>query len=397
MTLTLGGRVYVQSSFSIRRAVTVSGINGVTVGTFDVDRASDTEVTVELTFAGTDFDTDATLTFTVEAGAISGYDGAAFTAQVPVTAGMESLVASTDAPLTESTLDESVVTLTLSGRSYERSSFRIRDAVMLSGISGVTVGTFGIDRVSDTEITVELTFDGNFQTDSHLTFTVDAEAIADYNGPALTAQIPVTAGPEADANNDGMVDLQDLVLVASNYGQKGQNTADVNGDRVVNSADLLVVAGALDDAAAAPLAYPQTLEMFTTADIKLWLAHAEQLNLTDPTSLKGILFLKQLLAALLPTETVLLPNYPNPFNPETWIPYRLAGDAFVTLTIYDGRGQVVRALDVGHQVAAFYETRSKAIYWDGRNEFGEQVASGVYFYHLSAGNYSATRKMLILK
>ena len=397
ITLTLGGRIYAQSSFSVRRAVTVSGIDGVTVGTFDVDRVSDTEVTVELTFDGTDFDTDATLTFTVEAGAIAGYDGAAFTAQLPVTAGTESVAASTDAPLTESTLDESVVTLTLSGRTYERSSFRIRDAVMLSGISGVTVATFGIDRISDTEITIELEFDGNFQTDTHLTFTVDAEAIADYNGPALTTQLPVTAGPEADANNDGMVDLQDLVLVASNYGEKGQNAADVNGDRVVNSADLLVVAGALDDAAAAPLAYPQTLELFTAAEVKSWLSQAQQLNLTDATSLRSILFLEQLLAALLPKESLLLPNYPNPFNPETWIPYRLAEDAFVTLTIYDGRGQVVRALDVGHRVAAFYETRSKAIHWEGRNKLGEQVASGVYFYHLSAGDFSATRKMLIQK
>ena len=99
----------------------------------------------------------------------------------------------------------------------------------------------------------------------------------------------------------------------------------------------------------------------------------------------------------IPSETVLLRNYPNPFNPETWIPYRLAQDAFVTLTIYDGSGRVVRTLDIGHQVAASYGSRSKAIYWDGRNEVGERVASGVYFYHLSAGDYSATRKMLILK
>ena len=99
----------------------------------------------------------------------------------------------------------------------------------------------------------------------------------------------------------------------------------------------------------------------------------------------------------IPAETELLRNYPNPFNPETWIPYRLAEDAFVTLTIYDGSGRVVRTLDVGHQVAAVYESRSKAVYWDGRNEVGERVASGVYFYHLSAGDFSATRKMLILK
>ena len=107
--------------------------------------------------------------------------------------------------------------------------------------------------------------------------------------------------------------------------------------------------------------------------------------------------LQQLLASLIPTETKLLANYPNPFNPETWIPYRLAEDAFVILTIYDLSGQVVRTIDVGHQTAAVYESRSKAVYWDGGNEVGEQVASGLYFYHLSAGDYSATRKMLIVK
>ena len=99
----------------------------------------------------------------------------------------------------------------------------------------------------------------------------------------------------------------------------------------------------------------------------------------------------------IPTETELLRNYPNPFNPETWIPYRLAEDAFVTLTIYDGSGQVVRTLDIGYQAASVYESRSKAAYWDGRNDLGESVASGVYFYTLTAGNFSATRKMLILK
>ena len=99
----------------------------------------------------------------------------------------------------------------------------------------------------------------------------------------------------------------------------------------------------------------------------------------------------------IPAETELLANYPNPFNPETWIPYRLAEDAFVTLTIYDGSGQVVRTLNVGHRIAAVYESQAKAIYWNGKNNLGEQVASGVYFYTLTAGDYAATRKMLILK
>ena len=107
--------------------------------------------------------------------------------------------------------------------------------------------------------------------------------------------------------------------------------------------------------------------------------------------------LPALVAYEIPSETELLVNYPNPFNPETWIPYRLAEDAFVTLTIYDPSAHVVRTLEVGHQIAAVYESRSKAIYWDGRNSLGEQVASGVYFYTLSAGDYSDTQKMVILK
>ena len=112
---------------------------------------------------------------------------------------------------------------------------------------------------------------------------------------------------------------------------------------------------------------------------------------------QGLIQLPALIAYEIPAETELLRNYPNPFNPETWIPYRLAEDAFVTLTIYDLSGQVVRTLNVGHRIAAVYESRSKTIHWDGRNDVGEQVASGVYFYTLTAGDFSATRRMLILK
>ena len=112
---------------------------------------------------------------------------------------------------------------------------------------------------------------------------------------------------------------------------------------------------------------------------------------------RSLIQLPELVTYEIPAETQLLSNYPNPFNPETWIPYRLAEDAFVTLIIYDRSGRVVRTLEVGHRIAAAYESRSKAVYWDGRNDLGESVASGLYFYTLTAGDYSATRKMLILK
>ena len=102
-------------------------------------------------------------------------------------------------------------------------------------------------------------------------------------------------------------------------------------------------------------------------------------------------------SSIVPKKTELLTNFPNPFNPETWIPYQLANPAEVTLTIYDIRGVVVRELQLGHQPAGIYHNRSRAIHWDGRNTFGEKVATGVYFYTLKAGDFTATRKLLIRK
>ena len=190
----------------------------------------------------------------------------------------------------------------------------------------------------------------------------------------------------------------DLVLVASVLGDEGRDLdADVNGDGVVNILDLVLVAGALGDTAAAPSSNPRALAMLTAADVGHWLVQAGELDLTDATSREGVLFLEQLLAALTPKETALLPNYPNPFNPETWIPYRLSEDADVTLTIHDSNGVVVRRLDIGHQLAGHYADRGRAAYWDGRNARGESVASGVYFYQLATPSFRQIRRMVILK
>jgi Leucine-rich repeat (LRR) protein/mono/diheme cytochrome c family protein len=101
--------------------------------------------------------------------------------------------------------------------------------------------------------------------------------------------------------------------------------------------------------------------------------------------------------SLRPDETALLHNYPNPFNPETWIPYQLAEPAEVTIRIYAASGVLVRTLAVGYQPVGIYQYRSRAAYWDGKNEVGESVASGIYFYTLTAGDFTATRKMLIMK
>ena len=200
-----------------------------------------------------------------------------------------------------------------------------------------------------------------------------------------------------DVNADRIIDVADLVLVASFYGQSRAPgttlTSDVNGDGIVDVNDILLVVAALEGSASAPAAHSQSF----TASLKRWLGEAKQRDLGDTFYQEGIAALEQLLAALRPTETVLLANYPNPFNPETWIPYRLAEPADVRLTIYDIKGVMVRRLELGHQPAGYYTARSKAAYWDGRNAQGKSVTSGVYFYQFRAGDYTAMRRMVIIK
>ena len=197
-----------------------------------------------------------------------------------------------------------------------------------------------------------------------------------------------------DVNRDGNVDTRDLILIAQQLGQSvpPNSPTDVNGDGIINTTDLLLVQQEIDAAAAAP---PH--RHVDTAMIEAWIAKAQ---LEDDGSLafkQGIEKLKALLTTLKPKSTKLLANYPNPFNPETWIPYQLARSAEVTLTIYDMNGQMVRCLAVGHQAAGMYRSRSRAVYWEGRNQLGESVASGLYFYTLTAGDFTGTRRMLILK
>ena len=98
-----------------------------------------------------------------------------------------------------------------------------------------------------------------------------------------------------------------------------------------------------------------------------------------------------------PKETLLLQNYPNPFNPETWIPFQLSKDSSVVIRIYDLRGRLVRKLDLGLKKAGYYVDKSRAAYWDGRNEQGERVASGVYIYQMTAGKERFTKRLVILK
>ena len=209
----------------------------------------------------------------------------------------------------------------------------------------------------------------------------------------ITVEERLTTG---DVNRDGVVSILDLILVAQQLGKRvpAGSAVDVNGDGVVSILDLIRVAQGIAGSPAAPAAGTGSVD---AAMIEVWIAQA---RLEDDGSLafkQGIENLEALLRSLIPEETALLANYPNPFNPETWIPYQLAKSAQVTLTIYDINGQLIRRLAVGHQAAGMYQSRSRAAYWDGRNQLGESVASGLYFYTLTADNFTGTRRMMIVK
>ena len=217
-------------------------------------------------------------------------------------------------------------------------------------------------------------------------------------GTEYTVLEPQQQIQPADVNSNGVVDIQDLILVAANFGETRENPADVNGDGIVNIADLALVAEVLEKmAAGAPALRASALESLSAADVQHWLRTARQANLTEPAFQRGIRFLERLLAALVLKETALLPNYPNPFNPETWIPYQLAEPAAVSISIHSADGKLIRTLALGNQPAGIYQSRSRAAYWDGRNQLGESVASGIYFYTLTARDFTATKKMLIRK
>ena len=208
-----------------------------------------------------------------------------------------------------------------------------------------------------------------------------------------------------DVTGNGVVNVNDLVEVARNYGKTvgaGANRrADVNNDGKVDIDDFIAVAEAVDAAAGAPALTQEDIETgsLQAADVQRWIRDAKAAN-ADPA---GIAALERLLTSLnrrdlpVPKETVLLANYPNPFNPETWIPYQLSEAAEVIVTIHSSDGKLVRTLELGQVPAGVYSDKDRAAYWDGRNAQGEPVASGVYFYTLQAGDFSATRKMVIRK
>ena len=218
--------------------------------------------------------------------------------------------------------------------------------------------------------------------------------------PEMQEQVPVLQTLPWDINNDGIVDTHDLIIVSNSFeAETSQHPkADVNKDGRIDIIDLLLVAAHFGESnePAAPSTHPNIRPEHLSL-IDKWLTEARLSDDGSNIFQEGIAALEHLINTVLPSKSALLPNYPNPFNPETWIPYDLAQNADVHIHIYNMKGESVRQLSIGFQAAGTYRTQSRAAYWDGQNAVGEPVASGIYFFTLQAGQFKATRQMAILK
>ena len=226
---------------------------------------------------------------------------------------------------------------------------------------------------------------------------------------AFWADLFITAkGVESngDVNQDGIVNVLDIILVAQNLGQKSPSNprVDVNKDGQVNILDLVFVAERLGEKVAAAPSQMDVIKA-TPSSPEDVIVVRRALNGLAAVPEKShsvemaIRFLRIWLekANRSVSETRLLPNYPNPFNPETWIPYQLADAADISVEIYDVGGRLVRTIPIGFKPVGYYLTRERAAYWDGRNETGESASSGVYFLHFVAGDFTTTQRVVIVK
>lgn len=236
-----------------------------------------------------------------------------------------------------------------------------------------------------------------------VTMSYETGQILIWDGKSL---LPPEPAVSYDINRDGVVNILDLVEAASQFGQIGTHlSGDVNGDGKVDVADLELIGLRLGENAAAPLLHfkhPNPIISYQASNVQHQFQALAALESVNPSS-RGAHIAHDLIKAWLSrlelpvTETKLLPNYPNPFNHETWIPYQLSEDAHVRIRIYDVAGHLVRELDLGTKPTGGYLSRESAAYWDGRNDAGETVSSGIYWYELDTGSFSATRKMVVQK
>ncbi len=236
----------------------------------------------------------------------------------------------------------------------------------------------------------------------------EAETVLTFDGGAWKNDAASTAAPLAAydpsstpllvvegsiAREDNLSPLNGLEVSITNL-QTGQTASDLAGRSSVSGRFSLPLLALTGDSYAVGDAFDLRVSDSSGA---FGGVRTVRIVLDKETASSGRIDIGQLLATAVPTESSLLPNYPNPFNPETWIPFDLSEASRVTITIYNAAGQTVRALELGQLPAGAYRSRSKAAHWDGRNALGEPAASGIYYVRIEAGSFSALRRMVVLK
>jgi len=271
--------------------------------------------------------------------------------------------------------------------------------------------TYTAPNSTETHLITGLTPNGGYDivtqsvgNDVQVTISAGATYHADSGG-VLTLGAQTVYG---DVNGDSIVNAYDAVLVLQHVvglitlTPNQKDAGDVSGDNTISAFDAvlilqytvgLITQFPIQNEAAAPVLTAQSEEyalIKAIAELEGTALNSEQKQVLE--QLKRLVFKKSL-----PKQTVLFQNFPNPFNPETWIPYQLTHEAPVTISIYNANGQLIRTLNFGSRQAGIYVSKSRAAHWDGRNSLGEKVTSGVYFYTLQAGKFTTTKRMLIVK
>ena len=232
-------------------------------------------------------------------------------------------------------------------------------------------------------------------------YAITAVDVKGNENKQVTPVLVARQFPSWDVNKDGCIDASDLALIGSRFGEDittpSDPNPDVNDDGKVDIRDLVLVSrhfGEIYLPATAPRDIWSFDPKYLPTLVKMYNIVAEY-----PDSDADVLTTKRLLHRLIfnarTGKTELLQNYPNPCNPETWIPYQLAEDLKVTIRVYSVTGRLIKLLNLGHKGAGLYMTKHTAAYWDGTTDTGEHISGGVYFYTIQAGEFTATKKMVV--
>ena len=276
------------------------------------------------------------------------------------------------------------------------SNNQITDVTPLSKLTSLVILRLAGNTILDTSSLVALTrrnlSDVDIEITQYPSWDVNRDGDVDEADVFLITLTITNESP--DVNGDGVVDTDD------------QTAADANKDGSVDTDDLLLVFEKQDRPVnlAAPLLNAEDvgldwwlLERIDAGQLRVQFTILRAENDGSLKYQQAIAFLRAVLAAIQPNQTLLLPNYPNPFNPETWIPYQLSRGSDVQITIYDTQSAIIQRLELGYRAEGYYRVRGRAAHWDSRNAVGERVASGIYFYQLETDEVSLLRKMVILK